>query len=159
LIGQNVWERFRGAGAFETQYRRAIAENRMVEFQEPYEPLNLWLEVRAYPLPLDEGLAVYFRDVTEKREMETRLRQSQRLEAVGQLTGGVAHDFNNLLPVIMGNAETLVEKLTDPALKRLAEMTELAAERGAELTQRLLAFARRQALAPKAIDVGALIGG
>ncbi|BCW88681.1 Sensor histidine kinase RcsC [Alphaproteobacteria bacterium SO-S41] len=97
-------------------------------------------------------------DVTERRKLEAQLRQSQRLEAVGQLTGGVAHDFNNLLTVILGNSEMLTERLGDrPELQRLADMTEKAAQRGAELTNRLLAFARRQPLDPKTTDVGALV--
>src|SRR5690606_22993483 len=92
-------------------------------------------------------------DISERREMADRLRHSQKLEAVGQLTGGVAHDFNNLLTVILGNAELLAEQLTDQQqLRLLAEMTATAAERGAELTSRLLAFARRQALEPRLLD-------
>jgi len=99
-------------------------------------------------------------DVTERRELDERLRQSQKLEAVGQLTGGVAHDFNNLLTVILGNAETLSEHFSeDDQLRLIAEMTTTAAERGAELTRRLLAFARRQTLEPKPIDVNQLIAG
>ena len=99
-------------------------------------------------------------DMTERRELDERLRQSQKLEAVGHLTGGVAHDFNNLLTVILGNAEQLREQLTEEqSLRLLAEMTMTAAERGAELTHRLLAFARRQALEPKRIDVNGLIEG
>lgn len=97
-------------------------------------------------------------DVTELREMDERLRQSQKLEAVGHLTGGIAHDFNNLLTVILGNAEFMQEQLTDqPDLKRLAEMTVTAAERGAELTNRLLAFARRQALQPRRVNINKLV--
>ena len=97
-------------------------------------------------------------DVTELQEMDERLRQSQKLEAVGHLTGGIAHDFNNLLTVILGNAEFMQEQLTDqPDLKRLAEMTVTAAERGAELTNRLLAFARRQALQPRRVNINKLV--
>jgi len=99
-------------------------------------------------------------DVTAQRELEAQLRQSQRLEAVGQLTGGVAHDFNNLLTVILSNAELLETRLAgDEHLHMLAEMTRLAAERGAELTNRLLSFSRRQALYPKPVDVRALARG
>ena len=99
-------------------------------------------------------------DVTERLEMDARLRQSQKLEAVGQLTGGVAHDFNNLLTVILGNAEVLSQSLqSDPPLQQLAEMTVTAAERAAELTKRLIAFARRQALEPKVIDLNRLVAG
>jgi nitrogen-specific signal transduction histidine kinase/CheY-like chemotaxis protein len=114
--------------------------------------------VRAYPS--EDGLAIYFRDVTRERILEERIQQSQRLESVGQLTGGVAHDFNNLLTVILGNAELLHEELlSEPRLKPLAEMISSAAQRGADLTQSLLAFARRQALEPSAVDVNQLVAG
>ncbi|QOC22384.1 PAS domain S-box protein [Wenzhouxiangella sp. AB-CW3] len=93
-------------------------------------------------------------DITEKIELEEQLRQAQRLEAIGQLTGGVAHDFNNLLTVILGNAELLSETLeTGSTQKGMADLMLSAAGRGAELTNQLLAFARRQALEPKATDV------
>ena len=96
----------------------------------------------------------------KRRELEERLQQSQRLESVGQLTGGVAHDFNNLLTVILGNAKLLEEKLANDAdLRRIVETTHVAAQRGAELTQRLLAFSRRQALEPQTIDVNKLVAG
>jgi nitrogen-specific signal transduction histidine kinase len=99
-------------------------------------------------------------DLTDRRELDERLRQAQKLEAVGQLTGGVAHDFNNLLTVILGNAELLTAELEgQPELHQLSEMVMTAAERGAELTNRLLAFSRRQALEPRAIDVGTLAVG
>jgi PAS domain S-box-containing protein len=90
--------------------------------------------------------------------VERQRAQAQRLEAVGQLTGGVAHDFNNLLTVILGNSELLAEGLEDPDLRRLVEMTAAAAHRGAELAQHLLAFARRQPLAPRGVDVDELLG-
>jgi PAS domain S-box-containing protein len=97
-------------------------------------------------------------DQSEQRRLQEQLRQSQRLDAIGQLTGGVAHDFNNLLTVILGSAESLCEQLThDQRLRMLAEVTAKAAERGAELTNRLLAFARQQALEPRAVDVNRLI--
>ncbi|MCW5752284.1 MAG: response regulator [Alphaproteobacteria bacterium] len=87
-------------------------------------------------------------------ELHGRLRQSQRLEAIGQLTGGIAHDFNNLLTVILGNSEMLARALDGEArLKALAELSVKAAERGAGLTAQLLAFARRQPLDPRAVDL------
>jgi PAS domain S-box-containing protein len=93
-------------------------------------------------------------DITQRAQLEEQLRQAQRLESVGQLTGGVAHDFNNLLTVIIGNAEVLEEELDDhPELAAMAQMIFRAAERGADLTQRLLAFARRQPLDPVPVDV------
>ena len=100
----------------------------------------------------------YLRDLTEQKALETRLQQAQRLEAIGQLTGGVAHDFNNLLTVILGNAEALADRLShDQQSRMLAEMTRTAAERGSDLTNRLLAFARQQALVPKPCDVADLL--
>lgn len=91
-------------------------------------------------------------------EAEVRLRQSQKLEAVGQLTGGVAHDFNNLLTVILGNSEVLEVELRDQhRLRDLAHMTSTAAERGAELVSRLLAFSRSQPLQPRVLNVAELI--
>ncbi|MEN3976525.1 PAS domain S-box protein [Emcibacter sp. SYSU 3D8] len=99
------------------------------------------------------------RDVTAQIEAETRLRQAQRLETLGQLTGGVAHDFNNLLTVILGNAEFLAEQLPpDGDLHQMAIAMQDAAERGSALNRRLLAFARRQALEPRVSDINALMG-
>jgi PAS domain S-box-containing protein len=99
-------------------------------------------------------------DITGERAMQDALMRSQRMEAVGQLTGGIAHDFNNLLTVILGNSEMLADALADDStLAALATITRTAAERGAELTNRLLAFARRQALDPRPTDVSRLIAG
>ena len=99
-------------------------------------------------------------DVSVQANLEAQLRRLQRIESVGQLTGGVAHDFNNLLTVILGNSELLLEKLDgQPRLRTLAEMSLTAARRGAELTRSLLAFARRQPLSPAPVDVNTLIAG
>ena len=97
-------------------------------------------------------------DITEHMEMEAHIRQSQKLEALGQLTGGVAHDFNNLLTVILGNAEILSQSLPEHSpLSLMANMIATAAERAADLTGRLLAFARKQTLDPKTINMNQLI--
>jgi PAS domain S-box-containing protein len=120
------------------------------------------LENRAFPIEWagTRSVCSMLTDVTEQRKMEAQLRQSQRLEAVGQMTGGIAHDFNNLLTVILGNAELLEEGLAhDPQLRQLADMSVRAAERGADLSHRLLAFSRRQSLDPKAVEVAELIQG
>ena len=99
-------------------------------------------------------------DVTEQRNLNEQLRQSQRLEALGQLTGGVAHDFNNLLQVVIGNAEMLAEiEAGDAESRPLVEMILQAAERGAELTGHLLSFARQQMLEPQATDIARLVRG
>ena len=92
--------------------------------------------------------------------LHARLLQSQRLEAVGQLTGGVAHDFNNLLTVVLGNADLLAEPgMTEPQRQQALQMLIGAAERGAVLTRQLLAFARKQPLMPSEVDVNALVTG
>jgi len=98
------------------------------------------------------------RDITEKRAAEAQFRQAQKMEAVGQLTGGIAHDFNNILTVITGTIGILADAVTaDPQLVAIARMIDEAAERGANLTKHLLAFARRQPLQPREVDVNNLI--
>lgn len=96
-------------------------------------------------------------DVTEMTVMEEQLRQSQKMEALGQLTGGVAHDFNNLLGVVSGNAELIQMMNDDSQIEELVQAILQATERGAALTHQLLAFARRQALHPRAIYPDKLI--
>ena len=111
---------------------------------------------------LNETLEQQVTERTEQlRRNEDALRQSQKMEAIGQLTGGVAHDFNNLLQVIIGNIETLQRNLpTESArLQRVARNAMTGAQRAASLTQRLLAFSRRQPLDPKPIDANVLVNG
>jgi PAS domain S-box-containing protein len=116
------------------------------------------------------GFAKITQDITERCEPEERLRsareqlfQSQKMEAVGQLTGGVAHDFNNLLTVVIGNLEMVQRRLdnwregAEDRVRRSLHNALTAAQRAATLTQRLLAFSRRQPLAPKSIDLGRLL--
>jgi signal transduction histidine kinase len=101
-------------------------------------------------LERDEALAGLKWEADERLRLEEQLRRSQRMEAVGQLTGGIAHDFNNLLTVVIGNAEALIEEPSDPEqTSNLSKTILAAAERGADLTQKLLAFGRRQSLRPE----------
>jgi signal transduction histidine kinase/ActR/RegA family two-component response regulator len=104
------------------------------------------------------GIVAIARDVTEQIKIEERLRESQRMEAMGQLTGGLAHDLNNYLAVIMGNLDLLAERPhIDQEAQALIESALAGTQRGAELTRSLLAFSRRQPLDPKVLDVGARI--
>jgi PAS domain S-box-containing protein len=106
------------------------------------------------------GGAAFFREMTERRRAEEQLRQAQKMETIGQLTGGVAHDFNNLLAAIQGNLELLRKRLpNDPQIRRFIDGALQGTQRGASLTSRLLAFARRQDLKPEPTDLGALLEG
>jgi PAS domain S-box-containing protein len=122
-----------------------------------------WYSSRVGPVVEDgriDRVIVVSSDISERLDLEERLLQAQKLEAVGQLTGGVAHDFNNLLTVVLGNLQLVESGLGegDPA-RRFVDNARRAARRGAALTHRLLAFARRQALQPRVIDLGKLLLG
>ena len=119
------------------------------------------LEVSAAPVRDGDGqvtLAIAtFQDITAQVQAEQVLRRIQRLEAMGQLTGGVAHDFNNLLMVISGNLQLLMRRTSDEVLLRFARGAMEALRRGANITKRLLAFAREQPLEPTPVDLSALL--
>ncbi len=136
---------------------------------------QFWASVVINPIRDKDGKLLGFakitRDVTERREAaqaleraQEQLAQAQKMEGIGQLTGGVAHDFNNLLTVIIGNLESLQRALQVPSrdgdrLARAVENAMRGAQRAASLTQRLLAFSRRQPLDPKPVDAGRLVTG
>ncbi len=148
-----------GVGRSDAERERWVTERlkrRQTKTSERLQYLyrGAWLEVRDVQLE-DGSMFTLVSNVTEKRQIEERLRQAQRLEAVGQLTSGVAHDFNNLLGVIHGNAELLLDE--DAATPELAAEILKASERGARLTHRLLAFSRKQHLRPQAVDLAALL--
>ena len=109
---------------------------------------------------VEERTADLTKESAARERAQEQLRQAQKMETIGQLTGGVAHDFNNLLMAVMGNLELLRKRMPDdPKLKRLIDGAMQGAERGASLTQRLLAFARQQDLRAEAVDLGALVTG
>ncbi|MBO9403377.1 response regulator [Shimia sp. R9_3] len=116
-------------------------------------PENSLLQIKRYSLQ-SGGLCAVLRDVTEERATQEQLWQASKLDAIGRLTGGVAHDFNNVLAVIFGNLELLKEATEAPALHRMVDSSMAAAERGAKLTHRLLAFARKQPLSPEVVCPG-----
>ncbi len=104
------------------------------------------------------GVLYVVNDVTERVQLEGQLSQAQKMEAVGQLTGGIAHDFNNLLGILIGNLDLIRERVTND--RETLELTDAALDaglRGAELNKRLLAFSRRQTLAPETVDVNAAL--
>lgn len=143
-----------------TGERRIIGYGRVVTGQRK--------DGSVFPMELAVGEAIangkriftgFIRDLTSRHKIEEELRQSQKMEAIGQLTGGLAHDFNNLLTVISGNLEMIEMKLQDEKLRSLLREAQGAAEDGARLTGQLLAFGRRQPLNPKLVDVGQLVSG
>lgn len=146
---------------------RAFLDGTATIWSEEYRFLHAngdirWASVHALAVRDSSGLAVRVTgsmlDTTEQRALQDRLRQSERLEATGQLTGGLAHDFNNLLTVILGNSESLTNRLPEGALRERAELILNAALSGAELIRRLLAFGRRQPLDPRPHDLNQLAG-
>jgi signal transduction histidine kinase/CheY-like chemotaxis protein/HAMP domain-containing protein len=144
------------------QFREAIAAERPALFEIYCTRRNVWYAINAFPF--SEGLAVFFRDITEqklaveaRRQTEEQLHQSQKMESVGQLTGGVAHDFNNLLTVVSGNLELIEDATEIGKVRQYAAAARRAADRGAKLTTQLLAFSRRQKLHPKLVNPNDLI--
>ena len=126
---------------------------------ERTRPNGNTMELRRNLLP-EGGFVTLYTDISARRQAEIQLRQAQKMEAVGHLTGGVAHDFNNLLMVILGNLELAVQALGTPDLVRAQRKIEVAqggAQRAAALTQRLLAFARRQSLDPQPVDANKIV--
>jgi two-component system cell cycle sensor histidine kinase/response regulator CckA len=118
------------------------------------------VEITSHPISVDGRAArlVLVTDVTERTRLEARLRQTQRLEALGRLAGGVAHEFNNLLAAVLGHAELLAGNLP-PSVEGHDNVEEIirAARRGADLTRHMLAFGRRQLLKPEVVDVSAVV--
>jgi signal transduction histidine kinase len=114
-------------------------------------------QIESYAQELERRVEFRTKQLVEQQQ---QLAQAQKMEAVGQLTGGIAHDFNNILTVITGTIEILAEAVADqPELAQIAAMVDDAAQRGADLTQRLLAFARKQPLHPRATDINELVMG
>jgi signal transduction histidine kinase len=124
--------------------------------------------IRSFTTTLEDRVAERTRDlaeanrrlsaeIEEREKAEAQLARVQRMEAIGQLSGGVAHDFNNLLQAVVGNIDLAKRRITEPRAQRFLEHALAAADRGAKLTGQLLAFSRKQRLAPAPVDIGALI--
>ncbi len=135
---------------------------RMEQHRNPQGPIEvrrkkLWLRIYERRT-LDGGTVIVLTDITQEKQREEQLRQTQKMEAIGKLTGGIAHDFNNLLSVITSNIELLTDSLGDRAdLQEMAEAVKRSCERGATLTRSLLAFARQQPLQPTSVEINRVV--
>ena len=124
------------------------------------EPVAVSVRMSVVPEGDGRRILVVMRDLSKQRALEDQLRQAQKMEAVGQLAGGVAHDFNNLLTVILGHSDLLAEDLAlQPAQLGDVRVIQDAGHRAAALTQQLLAFSRKQVLQARSLDLNAVIGG
>ena len=167
IIGKNFEcfysEQDRAAGVPAAGLRTAAREGRLETegWRLRKDGTRFWANVIIDAITSDGHLVGYAkitRDITERRAAEARLRQAQKMEAVGQFTGGAAHDFNNLLMAILGSLEILRKRLpNDPRLLALLDNAVQGAKRGSSLTQRMLAFARRQELKHEAVDLAHLV--
>ncbi len=160
-----VPERHRAAHRAGLEHFLFTGENRILGRRLEIEALRrdgneIKVELSITELKRRDGIVFngFIRDLTDKISAEDRIRHAEKMEAVGQLTGGIAHDFNNILTVITGTIEILAEAVAGkPQLAAITRMIDDAASRGAELTQHLLAFARKQPLEPRETDVNTLI--
>lgn len=145
----NLWQELqrRGALAMESEIRRK--DGKLIPIHVDSNLLHLG--ERQYS-------CTFIQDIAERRRLEEQLRQSQKMEAVGQLAGGVAHDFNNLLTIILGYSDIVMESLRqdDPLCELVGEIQK-AAQRSSSLTRQLLAFSRKQVLAPKVLDLNEVV--
>jgi len=158
LLGNKIWEMRSGAQntAIYSELHRAMKDSVPVHFEEYYSPLGAWFQVDAYPTR--SGLAVFGRDVTERKRFSEQLLQTQKLESLGLLAGGVAHDFNNLLTSIMGNASLLLGRVgsEDPARRMLKDLLR-ASETAAHLTRQLLAYSGKGRFVVEPLNLSTLV--
>lgn len=168
MIGKNDYDVFpkEEADFFTAKDREVLAGGRLLEI--PEEPIQTrhkgirYLRTLKVPILDQEGRPRYLlgmsEDITDRKHLEDQLRQSHKMEAVGQLAGGIAHDFNNLLTGILGYSDMLLSRIgaNDPA-RAEAEEIKRAGERAASLTRQLLAFGRRQFLQPKVMDLNLVV--
>ena len=168
LVGKTVRDlaQSQDADLIELQDKRALTSDKPYEIYEG--TLNTrklgkrLVRTKKLPVPDETGapkyLLAFSEDITDQRQLEDQLRHSQKMEALGHLTGGLAHDFNNLLAIIIGNLDVLAElRPGDAEQTELVQGAISAALSGSELTKRLLAFARRQPLLPEQVDLNMLV--
>jgi PAS domain S-box-containing protein len=144
---QKLWKTIRSGGIWRGEFHNRKKNGEL-----------FWEHVTIAPVRNGDNVITHFvevnEDITERKKLEEQLRQAQKMEAVGRLAGGVAHDFNNMLSVILGYCELIISKLKpfDPILTPL-KAVQSAANRSADLTRQLLAFSRKQTIAPRVIDL------
>jgi two-component system cell cycle sensor histidine kinase/response regulator CckA len=160
LIGQHVTD------MIAPEWRERIAERFKAGLGEPFEHVMLRsdgtrFEAESQAKTLTLGTRTLrvtaLRDISKRKQLEDQLKRSQRLESIGRLAGGIAHDFNNLLTVVLGVVEMLLAEPRPPQDEEDLKQLRAAGQRAAELTQQLLAFARRRIVAPKVVDLNALV--
>jgi PAS domain S-box-containing protein len=159
-----VFPHMRESGGYDI-ILRALAGETVTQadrpFRVPATGRHGFIDLRVAPLRDDAGKVVggfsMVRDVTERRELEEQLRQSQKMEAIGQLAGGVAHDFNNLLTAIRGFNELLAQRVTDEVSLQYSAEVAKASDQAASLVHQLLAFARREMVKPRELDLNNVI--
>jgi two-component system cell cycle sensor histidine kinase/response regulator CckA len=166
VVGRKIWEFAVGdaAARLTETITQVIESRRAIVYEHPgfrTDGTRGWHEVRAIPVVVEgkvDRVLWEATDITERKELEEQLRQSQKMEAIGQLAGGVAHDFNNLLAVIMGFSDLASRRLPPdhPVAEPLHQVID-AARRGGELTRKLLAFSRKQIIQPRALDLGGAV--
>lgn len=158
LLGKVIWDVFPlfRTSSFYEHCVQAKETGTRAEFEEYSKSLGIWIEVHVYPVV--SGLSLYFRDVSERRNLRIRLRQAEKMDAVGRLAGGIAHDFNNILNVIAGYAELLAQSLEQNS-KQSQYALEIvnASLRAGALTRQLLAFGRRQRLSPHVLNLNFIL--
>jgi PAS domain S-box-containing protein len=170
VVGYSIHEVFgrESASVIEDNLKACLRSGAPTRYER--EQGGEFIEAVATPVPDEPGaprrVIVSARNVTERRRLEQQLRQAQKMEAVGQLTGGVAHDFNNLLTLVQGGLDVIGRQLPNvpapPALARIETARDMALQgvkRAAALTSRLLAFSRLQALSPQSVDANKLVSG
>lgn len=159
LLGRKMLDVFPEAvgSKFYAAYERCFRDQVVVEVDEHYEPLDTWFAARVYPTP--EGLAVYYRNITDQQRLAGQLLQAQKLAAVGEVAGGVAHNFNNLLTAIDGYASLAQSELgsASPSIGDALEEIRRASARATSLTAKLLASARKQKLQVTVADMSKIV--
>jgi PAS domain S-box-containing protein len=166
VIGRTIDEIFNAERAAELNAHLLASLNQEAPYRYVRKVGGSTVEAISASIPTEPDglrrLAVTARDITDRQNLEEQLRQAQKMEAIGQLTGGIAHDFNNLLAAFSGSLELIGKRVAQGRfndIERFLGAAQEASRRAAALTQRLLAFSRRQTLDPRAIDVNVLITG